>query len=182
MPKDNEWEEILEVEGFNKAATERSIDSCAFEVFDALSNALPPLDPDLPELDEKIIEAERQHQRELDCIITKDKIAADDPCFEQRASHRRSAVYAHDKLKTAIGAEPDDGDVIPPPSDAEYAPAPKIATGFVVQTTKRRRPKRAVPPTQTSTDTLADLDKEFTRDANGGSRRTNATIWDGIKL
>ena len=144
MPNDNEWEKIL---------------------FDP-SEVLPIDDDADPDLDDEGIEAECKHQRELDRIIADDKITADDPLFEQRASHRRSTVYAHDKLKVAIGAKPDDGEIIPPPSDAEYVPAPKAATDFVVQTRKRRRPKRAVPNSN----------------ANGGSGRKIATIWDGIKL
>ena len=142
MPKDNEWEQILESDG------------------------LLPSDLELLEHDEAGIEAECKYQRELDHIIANDKFSVDDPCFEQRTSHRRSAVYAHDKLKVAIGAAPDDGEFIPP-SDAEYMPAPKGATDFAVQTTKRRRPKRGVP---SSTIT------------SGSGGHTMATIWDGIKL
>jgi len=148
MPKNNDWEKILA--------------------------ELPPPDPDLPELDEldeESIEAERKHQIELDRIIANDKITTDDPGFEQRASHRRSAVYALTKRKAAIGAEPDGGEFFPP-SDLEYVPAPKGATGFAVQVTKHRRPKRGLLSSTTSGYSVGHTSAASPR---------MATIWDGKK-
>src|SRR5690349_23674004 len=81
-------------------------------------------------------ENEAKHEIERERIIG-DKISVNDPAFEQKAHYRRAAIHAHNKLLPTVGTVPDD--FVEPP--AAHDPAPRPATGFVVQSAKRRRTK-----------------------------------------
>jgi hypothetical protein len=87
---------------------------------------------------------EAKHAAELDRIVAP-PIKASDPAFEQLASDRRAAVYAHLLLLPAVGADPDDGFIEPEPAET-YVAAPKVASAFAVESPKRRRPKYPKSP------------------------------------
>lgn len=104
------------------------------DVITALIDGLVDLD-DGPAA-EGIHESDVQHQAERDRMIVGDKIRATDRDFEERKYARNAAVRDHIKKQAATGNA---DDFVEPP--AEHEPAPKAASGFVVQSTKRRGTK-----------------------------------------
>lgn len=89
------------------------------------------LHPDL--LDPAVVRDEVEHQRRLDEIMN-DKIRADDPQFEKRASDRRAAIAELNKSKAACG---EDGGFVPP-APIVHDPAPQPSRGFIVEKRRRR--------------------------------------------